>query len=84
MTPSLTDLFGEIPVHRDDIELWLDVVPGLPRTSWRRENYAAAWNVAEKVRQAKAAGQWPEIEKARAEQTRAFFGEAPPTSSPSP
>ncbi len=84
MTPNLTDLFGEIPVHQDEIELWLDVVPGLPRTSWRRQNYAAAWNVAEKVRQAKAAGDWPEIEKAREEQFRAFFGDMRPTSSTSP
>lgn len=74
MLPPLLDLFGEIPVTRDDVDTWLDVVPAYPRTSWRRENYAASWNVPEKVRAAKAAGTWPEIEKARSDQLRAVLG----------
>lgn len=68
----LRDLFGEIPVLQSEIDLWLDVVPEIPRTSWRREHYARSWNVPEKIRQAKASGRWPEIEKARSEQLRAL------------
>jgi hypothetical protein len=73
-TPSLLDLFGEIPVTIDDVELWLDVIPAYPRTSWRRANYAASWNVPDKIRQAKASGHWPEIENARNDQLRALLG----------
>lgn len=76
MTPSLFDLFGEIPVSLSDVEIWIDVVPGWPRTSWRRESYAAAWNVPDKIRTAKITGHWPEIEKARTEQLRALLGDS--------
>ena len=72
MTPSLLDLFGEIPVTQSDVDLWVDVVPAIPRGSWRRDYYARHWNVPEKIRQAKAAGRWPEIENARTEQLRAL------------
>lgn len=72
MRPFLHDLFGEIPVSLSDIDTWLDVVPAIPRTSWRRNHYAAAWNIPDKIRRAKAAGQWPEIENARTEQLRAL------------
>lgn len=81
LTPSLTDLFGEIPVSLDDVETWLDVIAAYPRTSWRRDHYARAWNVPEKIRQAKAAGHWPEIENARRESLRALFGDALPITS---
>jgi hypothetical protein len=74
MTPRLTDLFGEIPVTLADVELWLDVVPAIPRTSWRRDHYASNWNVTEKIRRTKAAGAWHEIENARTEQLRALLG----------
>jgi hypothetical protein len=70
MTPLLYDLFGEIPVTLEEIEIWMDVVPALPRDSWRRAHYAAGWNVAEKVRSWKAAGRWGEIETARSDQLR--------------
>lgn len=74
MEPPLFDLFGEIPVTQADVELWLDVVPAIPRTSWRRDHYAASWNVPDKIRAWKAAGRWPEIENARAETLRALVG----------
>lgn len=53
------DLFGEIAVSQDDVELWLNAVTNLSGSPWRRVAYAQAWNVVEKVRAAKAAGQWP-------------------------
>lgn len=64
MTPPLYDLFGEIPVSLDDVETWIDVVPGWPRTTSaaRRANYARCWNVPDKIRAAKAAGYWQQIE----------------------
>ena len=68
LSPHLLDLFGEIPVLQSDVDTWIDVVPQIPRTSWRRDHYARSWNVPEKIRQAKRAGRWPEIEKARRDQ----------------
>ncbi len=60
MRPSLLDLFGEIPVSLEEVEIWIGVVPGWPRTTSaaRRQRYAECWNVAEKIRQAKRAGDW--------------------------
>lgn len=68
MTPSLYDLFGEIPVSQEEIEIWIDVVPGWPRTSHRRAYYARNWNVAEKIRQAKMTGFWEDVQRARSDQ----------------
>lgn len=72
MTPRLYDLFGEIPVTLEEIEMWIDVVPALRRDSWRRASYASGWNVAEKIRDWKATGRWDEIEAARADQLLAL------------
>jgi len=72
MTPQLHDLFGEIPVTLEEIEIWIDVVPALSRDSWRRASYAQGWNVAEKIRAWKQTGRWDEIEAARADQLRAI------------
>lgn len=73
MKPSLLDLFGEIPVTHEEIEVWIDVVTGWTRTAsrGRRERYAESWNVAEKIRAAKRAGEWPRIEEAKLEQLAA-------------
>ena len=70
MTPSLLDLFGEIPVSLPEVEIWIDVVPGLLRThsAWRRENYARCWDVPAKIRAAKASGYWSTIEAAKRDQ----------------
>lgn len=69
MTPTPTDLFGEIPVLLEEIEIWIDVVPGWPRTlSSRRRYYAQAWNVADKIRAAKASGFWQEVQARKAAQ----------------
>lgn len=70
MLPPLLDLFGEIPVSLDEIEIWIDVVPGWPRTTCaaRRARYAECWNVPAKIRAAKASGFWQEVEARKAEQ----------------
>lgn len=69
MRPSLLDLFGEIPITTDEIEVWIDVVPGWPRTlASRRRYYAEAWNVADKIRAAKESGFWQEVEARKADQ----------------
>lgn len=53
------DLFGEIPVTWDDIWNWVEVIAGIPRNSWRASWYVEAWNVPDKIRAAKRAGEWP-------------------------
>lgn len=51
------DLFGDIAVSLDDVELWLDFVPRIPRTSpRRREYYANNWDVVNKIKRAKLDG----------------------------
>lgn len=69
MEPPLFDLFGEIPVTREDVETWIDVVPGFSRTvsPHRRAYYARAWNVPAKIRAAKLSGFWREVEARKAE-----------------
>ncbi len=52
-------LFDEIPVTETDLELWLDTVPNLSRSPFRREAYRKAYHIEEKIRAAKAAGRWP-------------------------
>lgn len=68
MLPPLFDLFGEIPVTHTEVDIWIDVVPGWSRTSHRRAGYAAAWDVAGKIRAAKLSGFWQEVEARKAEQ----------------
>jgi hypothetical protein len=53
------DLFGQIAVSEADLTAWLDALPRLSRSPWRRALYARTWNIADKVRAAKTAGQWP-------------------------
>lgn len=68
------DLFGAIRVTLEDVEIWIDVVPGWTRTSPRRAYYAAAWNVPEKIAQAKQSGLWAEILQQRLDQIAAIIG----------
>ena len=56
---NVYDLFGEIPVTWDEVWLWVEMVAGLPRDSWRAANYVRWWNVPEKIRWAKLSGDWP-------------------------
>lgn len=71
---SQRDLFGEIPVSLDDLQIWIDVVPGWPRTSPRRAYYVKYYNVADKVKAAKISGFWLEVLRLRCEQLRALTG----------
>lgn len=53
------DLFGDVAVTTDDVEFWLDVVPKIPRTSpRRREYYAKAWDVVNKIKHSKLSGEF--------------------------
>ncbi|OIR10921.1 hypothetical protein GALL_70890 [mine drainage metagenome] len=52
-------LFGEIPVTEQDIELWLDNVPNLSQSKFRREAYRKAYRIEDKIRAAKHNRQWP-------------------------
>lgn len=53
------DLFGEIPVTWDEVWDWIETVARIPRESWRAQWYLRYWDVADKVRRAKLAGEWP-------------------------
>lgn len=62
LRPQVTDLFGEIPVSLDDVEIWLDHLPRLrDATDARRKYYARAWNVVDKIKWAKQNDQWPPV-----------------------
>lgn len=50
------DLFGDVVVTLDDVELWLDAVPQIPRNSPRRNYYVKNWDVSNKIKAAKLAG----------------------------
>lgn len=58
--PAL-DLFGEVPVLKSDVEAWVMAVVGLSPESWRWEWYVRAWNVIDKIRHAKLAGNFDQI-----------------------
>lgn len=49
------DLFGEIPVTKDDIEKWLEINAPHLRERYK-EKYIMNWNVVEKIKQAKKNG----------------------------
>ena len=52
-------LFEEIPVSEQEVQNWLDTVPNLSASTFRREAYRKAYNVEDKIRAAKKAGTWP-------------------------
>lgn len=58
------DLFGDVVVTIEDVELWLDAIPCIPRTSpLRREYYAKHWDVVNKIKSYKLRGLfWDAIE----------------------
>lgn len=53
------DLFREISVTENDIELWLDSIKQLSATPSRGAAYAKAYNVEQTIRTAKSNGNWP-------------------------
>jgi hypothetical protein len=64
----MLDLFGEVAVTYDDLELWVSALaPGFSLNAQRTAYYIEHWNVADKVRRAKLAGTFEStIENARA------------------
>lgn len=58
------DLFGDVVVTIEDVEMWLDAVPKIPRTSpLRREYYAKNWDVVNKIKAYKLSGEfWERVE----------------------
>lgn len=56
LVESPVDLFGEVPVTLDDIELWLRAIPRMDPTTRRAAYYVQAYNVADKIRRAKLEG----------------------------
>jgi hypothetical protein len=53
------DLFDQVRVLQQDLEIWALRVAGVEPSSWRFTWYVENWNVAEKVKRAKLAGTWP-------------------------
>lgn len=58
MLPNAIDLFGETPVTWDEVHEWVDRVAAISPTPWRREWYIKNWNIIEKIRAAKHAGEY--------------------------
>lgn len=48
-------LFEEIPVSESEVQDWLDTVPNLSASTFRREAYRKAYNVEDKIRAVKKA-----------------------------
>ncbi len=61
MTPSITDLFGEVPITHDDVDAWLRAVPRIEPTSHRANQYIKSYSVVEKIAQAKLRGLFDSI-----------------------
>jgi hypothetical protein len=40
----------EIPVSESEVQAWLDTVPNLSKSTFRREAYRKAYNVEDKIR----------------------------------
>lgn len=57
-------LFEDYPVTQNEIEEWLDKIPNLSKTPFRRAAYAKAYNIPEKIREAKRRKEWPRTDKA--------------------
>lgn len=51
--PHVFDLFGEIPVCKNEIVLWVETVARLPADSPRFEWYVRNWAVIEKIKRVK-------------------------------
>lgn len=53
-------LFDEFAVTEAEVQLWLDNVPNLSASTFRREAYRKAYNIEGKIRAFKHDGAWPE------------------------
>lgn len=65
MTESKTDLFGEVVVTWEDVRLWLTTVPRIDPDGPRAGRYVLNWNVPAKIRAAKLAGWFDQLQPAR-------------------
>ena len=72
------DLFGEIPVTWPEVLTWCERVAGIRAGSWRLEYYVRGWNVVEKIRAAKLAGELDSILAAEPEIASPWRGLASP------
>ena len=52
-------LFEDYPVTENDIERWLDSIPNLSKSPFRRQAYRKAYRIEDKIRSAKKDGTWP-------------------------
>lgn len=57
----MRDLFGEIPVLLDDVLAWMLAVPRIPPGSPHFAAYVRDYNVPDKIRAAKLAGEFEAI-----------------------
>lgn len=57
----MVDLFGDVAVSFREIQIWLFKVPRMPYSSTRREWYTRGWNVVEKIKKAKLAGELAQV-----------------------
>lgn len=51
-------LFPDYPVSEIEVQRYLDALPNLSRSAFRREAYRVAYNVEHKIRALKASGEW--------------------------
>ncbi len=51
--PQVYDLFGDIPVTKNEVIQWVEIIAQLPRTSPRFDWYVKNWCVVDKIRTAK-------------------------------
>lgn len=63
MRPEVVDLFGEVPVTYEDIEHWLITVPRIDPGSRHADWYVKAYDVPGKIKAAKLAGRWEQMER---------------------
>jgi hypothetical protein len=61
-------LFGEFPVTEAEVQAWLDTIPNLSASNFRREAYRKAYNVEEKIRAAKKAASLVIVTKSKRRQ----------------
>jgi len=58
--PAL-DLFGEVPVTQDDVDLWILKVAPRWQGSVRIDWYVKSFRVVEKIKRAKLNGEWGDL-----------------------
>lgn len=57
--PRVKDLFGQVPVTCPEVVAWVRDTAGIEPESPRFKWYVRGWNVVDKIRRAKLAGEIP-------------------------